>query len=214
MALQARVDGRHHVSIGVRIYVESGRTEDTSSADLVQSDAGRCAATDALADTERRKPFLEIIDAASGSPVVTVIELLSPSNKRAGAGRDLYLRRRAEVLASSANLVEIDLLRGGEPPVAVPAHQQMTQYRVRVARSGHRDQRELYPITLDSRLPRIAIPLLADDRPIVLDLQRLLEEARDKSGLWRRIDYGTPPVPPLVPADADAAWARDVVAAR
>jgi len=47
--------------------------------------------------------------------VVTVIELLSPTNKRSGEdGIDAYLEKRAELVASGVNLVEIDLLRGGD----------------------------------------------------------------------------------------------------
>jgi hypothetical protein len=47
--------------------------------------------------------------------VVTVIEILSPNNKRAhSSGRQEYLRKREAVLMSDAHLIEIDLLRGGE----------------------------------------------------------------------------------------------------
>src|SRR5436190_66443 len=42
--------------------------------------------------------------------VVTVIELLSPSNKDSGGDRDAYLAKRNEYLATGTNLVEIDLL--------------------------------------------------------------------------------------------------------
>src|SRR5207302_42661 len=46
--------------------------------------------------------------------IVTVIEVLSPANKRAGSyDRALYLAKRDEVLMGGVNLVELDLLRGG-----------------------------------------------------------------------------------------------------
>ena len=46
--------------------------------------------------------------------VVTVLETLSPANKRPGGdGRREYLKKREEVLQSPSHLVEIDLLRGG-----------------------------------------------------------------------------------------------------
>jgi hypothetical protein len=38
-----------------------------------------------------RQGFIEIIDIMSGRRVVTVIEVLSPSNKISGPGRDLYV---------------------------------------------------------------------------------------------------------------------------
>lgn len=48
--------------------------------------------------------------------MVTVIELLSPTNKQRGSeGYIRYLQKRLDLLNSQANLVEIDLLRGGHP---------------------------------------------------------------------------------------------------
>src|SRR5690349_10750899 len=46
-----------------------------------------------LAENEPvRQGFIEIIDIKAGRRVVTVIEILSPSNKIPGPGRDLYLQ--------------------------------------------------------------------------------------------------------------------------
>lgn len=42
-------------------------------------------------------------------------EVLSLKNKRTGEGREQYLSKRSKLLSSNAHLVEIDLLRGGEP---------------------------------------------------------------------------------------------------
>ena len=64
--------------------------------------------------------YLRVIDVKSRR-VVTVIELLSPSNKELGKDHDHYLAKREEFLGSRTNLVEIDLLRAdprlpmGEP---------------------------------------------------------------------------------------------------
>ena len=58
--------------------------------------------------------FLEVRDRQGGEPI-TVLELLSPSNKRPGDGRDRYLAKRGRLSVSGAHLVEIDLLRGGQP---------------------------------------------------------------------------------------------------
>lgn len=46
--------------------------------------------------------------------VVTVIEVLSPKNKRLGEGRNQYNAERRKVLESLSHLVKIDLLRAGE----------------------------------------------------------------------------------------------------
>src|SRR5438874_2737138 len=62
----------------------------------------------------RREAFLTVRERESMA-VITVIEVLSPTNKRPETdGRREYLRKREKVLLSPAHLVEIDLLRGGE----------------------------------------------------------------------------------------------------
>ncbi|MBC7818522.1 MAG: DUF4058 family protein, partial [Planctomycetaceae bacterium] len=62
---------------------------------------------------EVREKYL-VIRKLHSAEVVTVIEVLSPSNKRVGGeGRGEYLAKREEVLQSRTNLVELDLLRGG-----------------------------------------------------------------------------------------------------
>src|SRR5262249_9036872 len=59
----------------------------------------------------RRVPFLEVRDRL-GRELITVVELLSPANKRGGPDREQYLAKREKLLESPAHLVEIDLLRG------------------------------------------------------------------------------------------------------
>src|SRR5947209_368642 len=69
---------------------------------------------------EAREYYIEI-RALPGQQLVTVIEVLSPSNKRAtGRGRVRYLRKQQRILAGDVNLVEIDLLRRGSWTVALP----------------------------------------------------------------------------------------------
>ena len=65
--------------------------------------------------------------------VVTIVEVLSPANKRAGRGRDAYLQKRERVLGSSTHLVEIDLLRTGEPMPMAGALRDL-DYRIVVSR--------------------------------------------------------------------------------
>jgi hypothetical protein len=67
-----------------------------------------------LVEEEHREAFVEIYEATPEQRLVTKIEILSPSNKRPRTpGYDLYLRKRQSLLLGDANLVEIDLLRGG-----------------------------------------------------------------------------------------------------
>lgn len=58
------------------------------------------------------------IEIREGARLVTVIEVLSPSNKR-DEGRAAYRLKQRDYLTALVNLVEIDLLRGGQPTVAV-----------------------------------------------------------------------------------------------
>ena len=209
-ALQRVVGDRYFVSIGERVYVETADHSYYPDVSIVEQRRGRSAALAVDADTpvvvivepvEHREVFLEISDAVSGERIVTVIEVLSPANKRPGPGRDLYLHKQAEILASTTNLVEIDLLRDGDPTVAIPSHRRReTAYGVVVSRAADRLRRDLYPIRLLDRLPRVAIPLEGEDAA-VLDLQAVLDETYEKGGFGRRIDYRRPPVPPLSASD-------------
>ena len=58
--------------------------------------------------------FLEIHEVKTGK-LITVVELLSPVNKLHKQGREEYERKRGFVFRSWTSLVEIDLLRAGEP---------------------------------------------------------------------------------------------------
>jgi hypothetical protein len=69
---------------------------------------------------EIHDPYITILDRSSGQKVVTVIEVVSPTNKYAGPGRTLYKTKQREVLASDVHLVEIDLLRKGPHVLAIP----------------------------------------------------------------------------------------------
>ncbi|MEZ0263411.1 MAG: DUF4058 family protein [Phycisphaerae bacterium] len=159
--------------------------------------------------------FVQIIDARSGNRVVTVIEILSPSNKRPGTGQDLYLAKQEEVVASGASLVEVDLLRDGRrvlacSPVHVPPSHR-TPYQVCVKRGWRKFEYEVYRVPLREPLPGIRIPLRQGDEDAVLALQDLLEQAYANGG-YDTIDYAVDPIPPL-PAD-DKAWATEILRSR
>lgn len=143
-----------------------------------------------------------------GRDLVAVIELLSPSNKRAGNVRESYLAKRAELLQSPVNFVEIDLLRGWTPTPAegrTPA-----AYSVLVARGHRRQHAEFWPIGLREPLPTIPIPLREPDGDARVDLQAVLHQAYDRAGYDHYI-YKGKPEPAL--SSEDAAWARQFVPA-
>jgi len=149
-----------------------------------------------------RQGYLEIRDVAT-SEVVTVLEVLSPTNKRPGEGRLTYAAKRQTILASAANFVEIDLLRQWTPlieaPEALAAH-----YRILVSASAQRPRADLYAFKLPDPIPVFPLPLGVDDPEPRVDLKVLLDEIYDQSGYDLVIDYREDPVPAL--ADKDDEW--------
>jgi hypothetical protein len=158
---------------------------------------------------EVRQGFIQIIDLKSGRKVVTVIEVLSPSNKRPGVGRELYLKKQQELWDAGASLVEIDLVRAGNRVMSAPfelipdGHR--TPYAICVRRACKPRAFEYYRVPLRERLPAIAIPLREADQDLPLDLQAVLDECGEEGRYVEDIDYQLEPDPPLT-AD-DASWA-------
>jgi hypothetical protein len=160
--------------------------------------------------------YLEILDRHSGQRVVAVLEVLSPTNKYAGPGRDSYLTKQREVLASQAHLIEIDLLRHGPHTMAVPEwivrQHASYDYLICVNRAeGLRDRFRLYPRQLRQRLPRIRVPLAAGDPDVVLDVQAVLNQTYEAGSYRERLRYDQPCVPAL-PAE-NQAWANQLIQA-
>lgn len=165
---------------------------------------------------ETTEPFVNVIDRRDGKRVVTVIELLSPSYKYAGVGRDEYKRKQREVLTGGAHLVEIDLLRYGPHAAAVPLDladlDVPYDYLVSVNRARPpRRKFELYRKTLRQRLPVIRVPLAGNDADVPLDLQAALAKAYDNGAYQYAVRYDRPCRPPLS-AD-DQTWADELIRA-
>lgn len=115
--------------------------------------------------------------------LVTVVELLSPNNKRTGhEGRRLYLAKREEILWSRVNLVEIDLLLNGER-MLLTSPWPLGERFVLVARGTRLGTAEIYPIPQGGALPVIRFPLKPPDDDAALDLQRCL------AIVWQRGNY-------------------------
>lgn len=109
---------------------------------------------------------------------------------------------------SSAHLIEIDLLRGGE---RVPMQQPLppAHYFVVLSRAEKRPLVDVWPLTLRDRLPIVPIPLLAGDDDLPLALQAAFDATYDLLGCDLLIDYRQPPEQPL--SDEDAAWVETLL---
>lgn len=155
---------------------------------------------------EVQERYLEIREVATGS-VITTIEILSPKNKRSGEGRQAYNRKRHQVLASLTHLVEIDLLRGGQPlPILGVAR---SDYRILISRSDRRPSAQLYAFSVRQRIPQFTVPLAAGDEEPVLDLQSIVERVYERGRYYLAIDYTQPAQPPL--SEQDAIWATTIL---
>jgi len=149
---------------------------------------------------EPHQVLLRITLPGPEAKVVTVIELLSPSNKARGHARWSYESKQQQILSSDVNLVEVDLLLGGTHVAAVPLeeleHTDAPDYLVSVSRATDRTRFELYPGCLSRRLPRVAVPLLPEDKDVVLNLQTVFNQAYDNGGYADTLDYAQPfPLP-------------------
>ena len=63
---------------------------------------------------EHVEEFIEIRQRSDGK-LVTLVDLVSPTNKTTGAGREAYLKKRNECKSGGTSLVEIDLVLQGQP---------------------------------------------------------------------------------------------------
>src|SRR5688572_14700775 len=95
--------------------------------------------------------FLEIREVHTHR-LITVMELLSAVNKLNNEGRQQYLQKRSNILLSQTNLVEIDLLRAGNP-MPVVGQPVASDYRILVSRAWQRPRAQLYPFNLQQSIP-------------------------------------------------------------
>ena len=151
---------------------------------------------------EVRENYLEIREIATGL-VVTVIEILSPKNKKPGPGKIAYETKRQQILGNLAHLVEIDLLRAGTP-MPILGKSPPSLYRILISKSHQRPRANLYPLSLQTPIPVLKVPLRSGDNEPTLDLQSLIHEVYDRAGFAFVIDYNRNLSPRL--AQVDQTW--------
>lgn len=187
------------------LFVKDVRSPGASAGNSAASAAPAYTYLPVTAVDQEQHSYLSVRD-REGHEAVTIIELLSPSNKNYGADRNDYIRKRREFFNAGLHVVEIDLLRGGPrlPFGDVPS----CDYLVAVSRAEERPRVGLWPIQLREQLPKIPVPLRAPDSDVWLDLQAVLHQVYDSAG-YEPFLYDHMPVPPL--SDEDALWARQFV---
>jgi hypothetical protein len=182
---------RYRARVGQRLYV----TEQALFTSIVRD--------------EHQEELIEIRQRNDGR-LVTLVEVVSPSNKMTEPGRQAYLNKRREAKVASASLVEIDLVLQGQPMLDYSREGLPDwDYAVTVTRSNQPERYEIYTATLQKRLPRFRLPLAADDRDTVLDLHAAFTRCYDQGGFAAKIDYKREPAAPL--NDEDREWVNDLL---
>ena len=224
-ALAPLVQPRYRVAIGRRVYVAVLASDDLIGRPdvLIVSPPEEAPGGLAVATTVGVMPrwvelpmpeeiierFLQVRDVITGE-VITVIEILSYTNKLVGEGRERYERKRLKVIGTAPHLVEIDLLRTAPSlPVLAPGDSNHSDYRIIVSRAQQRPRAALYLFSVRGPIPDVPIPLRAGETEVVLPLNQVLHGLYDEVRYDLAIDYQQPPVPPL--EGDDARWARDLL---
>ncbi|MCS7264189.1 MAG: DUF4058 family protein [Armatimonadetes bacterium] len=228
--IQSQIRPRYRVVVEERVYIEVAQRHiypnitivkptilqpfSESAVAVLEYDAPAAVLT--VTDEPIQEPYLVIVERDSGK-VVTVIEVLSHSNKTLGnEGYRLYRQKQQEILQSDVNLVEIDLLRVGEyvllpPEEAVRERFDKWHYFVSIRQVKTLPSFALYPVTVRQRLPRIFIPLAPnDERVAVLDLQAVIDRCYEAGAYDDFIDYRSEPPPPAFNPE-DAAWIDELL---
>lgn len=223
--LQPRLGPRYIATIEERVYVEGHDREIIPDVLLKRQSRSRggTALAEAPADgpevlvipdLEIHESYVAILDRQTNQRIVTVIEVVSPTNKYLGPGRESYLAKQYEVRHSATHLVEIDLLREGQSVVAAP-HSRLHRlgkydYVVCAERAGQRGRFEIYRRSLHDSLPSINIPLADDDPDVPLKLQDAVEKVYHAGSYRDLIDYSQPCFPEL--SEQDQKWAKERIA--
>ena len=224
----------YYAVIGTRLYIDESDRRVEPDVDIFIT-GGRRKTTASGSGTavleEKATPYLvrivsdpirawalEIYQAGSGDRLVTSVEILSPINKARGSpGRKLYLKKRKELQRGRVNVVEIDLLRSGEPTTLAPVgNVARRKGRFEYHACTHRYYRsisvEVYPIPLTARLPLIAVPLLKGDPDVTVDLQPVFDRSYDVARFDQRAKYAASCDPQLT--TEQQIWAEGILKAK
>lgn len=192
---------QHQLTMGLGELVQSALTERYRLRFGTRTYQIQQALFTSVVTEEHQETFVEIRHRATDR-LVTLIEVHSPANRTTSEGRNAWLEQRTVAKGYGANLVDIDLVLQGRSCLEVelgtlPDH----AYFFCWFRGGRLNRHELVSATVQQRLPRVKVPLVVDDRELVVDLQVLFDKVYEKH-FAGRIDYCKPPPTTLTPTDA------------
>lgn len=162
---------------------------------------------------EFKQHFLEIREARSGGKVITVIEFVSPFNKRPGDGLNKYQQKQQECREAGVNLVEIDLTRSGNRALIMPIENFQTirtcTYLAAVTRASRPNRIHFHLLPIQKRLGGVPIPLRPHDQEIILDLQALMDQVYQNGRYGSDINYTEALTPEL--STEDSIWMQSLL---
>ena len=158
---------------------------------------------------ERRETWIEIIR-RSDRELVTVIEVLSPTNKT-GVGLSDYRAKRLDLIYGGVNLVEIDLLLTGQRPAELAEPLPSGDFYAVVSRAEKFSTRggecEVYAWQLRDVLPPLAVPLRPPTAEVAVNLAEVFNTTYDRGRYARALDYDA--LPQGI-GEGEKAWAREI----
>jgi hypothetical protein len=158
---------------------------------------------------EHVEEFIEIRQRSDGR-LVTLVDLVSPTNKTSASGREAYLKKRNESKSGGTSLVEIDLVLQGQPMLDYSREGLPDwDYAVTVTRPAQPDRYEIYTATMQKRLPRFKLPLAPDDRDTILDLHAAFTRCYDQGNFAAKIDYQRDPSTRL--SETNRQWVGEIL---
>jgi hypothetical protein len=152
---------------------------------------------------QHQEEYLEVRQRGTDK-LITLVDLISPTNRTTAVGRQAYLTRRTEARQAGAHVVEQDFVLQGQTCLDVaPDSGPDYDHAVTVGRARQPDRFEMYTTTVQNKLPRIRLPLASDDRDLVVDVQAVFNRCYDRF-FAGRIDYKKDP--PVLLRDGDRKW--------
>jgi hypothetical protein len=140
---------------------------------------------------EHREEYIEILQRKDGR-LITLIDMVSPTNRATDVGRQVYLHKRREAWAAGANIVELDLVLDGQPIIEHTRSSLEPAYAIIVSRATRPDRTDVALVALQKELPRFKLPLAGDEHAI-LDLRAAFARSYDQGGFATKIDYSRDP---------------------
>ncbi|MGL6075856.1 MAG: DUF4058 family protein [Fimbriiglobus sp.] len=141
--------------------------------------------------------------------VVTVVELLSHSDKSGSTNGKQYHLKRETYLANGISFVEIDLIRSGHRMVKPQQNIPDADYYFLVSPAFEFPVAEVWATTVRDALPSLPIPTGKSLPPVVVDQRVAMDRVYEEAAYNRQLDYTQPPIPALRSGDAE--WAEALI---